>query len=288
MDFQSLRFFVAAAETGSFSGAAEATNYAQSNLSGRMKQLEDELGEKLFYRNRRGVSLTAKGMLFYDYAVRLLKLSDDAVSVIQNMDHPQGRLHIGSIEATALGDLPPLLSAYHRANPDVQLSVQTELNEFFLPQVLKSALDGAFVAGPVSHPDIRQVFFKTERLVVVGSADHRHLELDEILDRQPLITFPDNGSIFRKRFELLLSSRSVSYVDRLTEQNSLGAMIAGISAGIGFGYLPHSIVSQYVDSRIMCEFPFDDPYSNLQIEFIYRKDHVMDAAFRNFLELLQK
>ena len=41
MDFQSLRFFVAAAETGSFSGAAEATNYAQSNLSGRMKQLED-------------------------------------------------------------------------------------------------------------------------------------------------------------------------------------------------------------------------------------------------------
>ena len=260
MDFQSLRFFVAAAETGSFSGAAEATNYAQSNLSGRMKQLEDELGEKLFYRNRRGVSLTAKGMLFYDYAVRLLKLSDDAVSVIQNMDHPQGRLHIGSIEATALGDLPPLLSAYHRANP------------------------GAFVAGPVSHPDIHQVFFKTEHLVVVGSADHRHLELDEILDRQPLITFPDNGSIFRKRLELLLSSRSVSYVDRLTEQNSLGAMIAGISAGIGFGYLPHSIVSQYVESGIMCEFPFDDPYSNLQIEFIYRKDHVMDAAFRNFLE----
>ena len=65
-------------------------------------------------------------------------------------------------------------------------------------------------------------------------------------------------------------------------------MIAGISAGIGFGYLPHSIVSQYVESGIMCEFPFDDPYSNLQIEFIYRKDHVMDAAFRNFLELLQK
>ena len=98
------------------------------------------------------------------------------------------------------------------------------------------------------------------------------------LDRQPLITFPDNGSIFRKRLELLLSSRSVSYVDRLTEQNSLGAMIAGISAGIGFGYLPHSIVSQYVESGIMCEFPFDDPYSNLQIEFIYRKDHVMDGG----------
>ena len=287
MDFQSLRFFVTAADAGSFSTAAETMNYAQSNLSSRMKQLEDELGEKLFYRNRRGVSLTAKGKLFYDYAVRLLKLSDDAISVIQNMDHPQGKLQIGSIEATALGDLPALLSAYHRANPDVQLSVQTELNDYFVPQVLKSTLDGAFVAGPVSHPDIHEVFFKTEHLVVVGSADHRHFRLDEILSRQPLITFPDNGSIFRKRFELLLSSREVSYTDRLTEQNSLGAMIAGISAGIGFGYLPHSIVSKYIDNGIMCEFPFDDPYADLQIEFIYRKDHIIDAAFQNFLDMMK-
>ena len=149
MVFQTLRFFVTAADTGSFTTAAENLSYAQSNLSGRMKQLEDELGEKLFYRNRRGVSLTSKGKLFYDYALQMLKLSEDAVSVIQNMDHGQGKLSIGSIEATALGDLPALLSAYHRKFPDVQLSLQTELNDYFIPQVLNRSLDGAFLAGPV-------------------------------------------------------------------------------------------------------------------------------------------
>ena len=60
MDLQTLRFFVAVADAGSFSAAAENLHYAQSNLSNRIKQLEEELGEPLFYRHKRGVSLTAK------------------------------------------------------------------------------------------------------------------------------------------------------------------------------------------------------------------------------------
>ena len=59
MDLQTLRFFIAAADTGSFSAAADDLHYAQSNLSNRIKQLEEELGEPLFYRHKRGVSLIA-------------------------------------------------------------------------------------------------------------------------------------------------------------------------------------------------------------------------------------
>ena len=97
MDLQTLRFFVAAAETGSFSAAAERMHYAQSNLSSRIKLLEDELGEALFYRSKRGVSLTAKGKVFYDYSTRVLKLSEEAVSVIRDMDYPRGHLSLGSL-----------------------------------------------------------------------------------------------------------------------------------------------------------------------------------------------
>ena len=285
MDLQTLRFFIAAADTGSFSDAAQALNYAQSNLSHRIRQLEEELGEKLFYRNRRGVSLTAKGELFYDYSVRMIRLSEDAVTVMRDMEHPQGRLAIGSIEATALGDLPKLLSDYHSRYPDVKLFLQTELNEFFVPRILNRSLDGAFMAGPVVHPEIKSVFLKKERLVIVGSPSDKETDIDEILAHKPLITFP-GGSIFRKQFELLLSSRSVTYFERFTEQNSLGAMIAAICAGIGYGYLPHSIVSPYVESGLIQEYPFHDPYADLRIEFIYRKDHIPDAAFRLFLEML--
>lgn len=285
MDLQTLRFFVASADAGSFSAAAENLHYAQSNLSNRIKQLEEELGEPLFYRYKRGVSLTAKGKIFYDYTVRVLRLSEEAVTVMRDMDYARGKLALGSLEATALRDLPELLSAYHKQYPDVALSLQTDMNDVFLSQVLSRKLDGAFVSGPVTHPELEERFFKTEELILVGSGDDPGEDAESILAQAPLITFPE-GSAFRRRLELLLSSRALPYTDRLTVLNSLGAMVTNICAGIGCGYLPRSIVEPYLEKGTMVEYPLDDPYSALDVVFIYRKDHVQDAAFRYIVNML--
>ena len=285
MDIQTLIFFTEAARTGSFSAAAENLSYAQSNLSSRIKQLEDELGEPLFYRHKRGVRMTAKGQLFYEYALRILQLRDEAVTVIRDMDHPRGKLALGSIEATALHDLPELLSTYHARYPEVKLSLQTDMNDVFEGEVLNRKLDGAFLAGPVLHPDLDSVFLKKDRLILVGGGKEKDFDADKILREEPLITFPE-GSIFRRRLELLLSSRKALYADRFLIFNSLGAMISNICAGIGYGYLPWTIVEPYLASGAMREYPLDDPYADLEIFFVYRKDHIMDAAFRCFLESL--
>ena len=286
VDLQTLRFFVASADAGSFSAAAENLHYAQSNLSNRIKQLEEELGEPLFYRHKRGVSLTAKGKVFYDYTLMILTLSDEALTVIRDMDHARGKLMLGSLEATALHDLPELLAAYHRQYPDVSLSLQTDMNDVFLDQVLTRKLDGAFVSGPVSHPNIEEQFFKTDELILVGSGATGNEDPEEMLAKAPLITFPE-GSAFRRSLELLLSSQSLSYMDRITVLNSLGAMITNICAGIGCGYLPRSIVESYIEKGLMVEYPLDNPFSKLDVVFIYRKDHVRDAAFRCFLEQIK-
>ncbi len=283
MDLHTLIFFSEAARTGSFSVAAKNLNYAQSNLSSRIKQLEDELGEPLFYRHKRGVKLTAKGQLFYEYTLRILELQKEAVTVIRDMDHPRGKLVLGSIEATALHDLPKLFSDYHARYPEVKLSLQTDMNDVFEGEVLKRKLDGAFLAGPVIHPDLDSVFLKQDKLVLVGGREERLLDAGRILMEEPLITFPD-GSVFRRRLEFLLSSHKALYKDRFTIFNSLGAMISNICAGIGYGYLPWTIVAPYIQSGAMKYYPLYDPYADLEIVFIYRKDHIMDAAFRFFLD----
>lgn len=282
MELQTLRFFVEAADAGSLSAAAEKLRYAQSNLSNRIKQLEDELGEPLFYRNKRGVTLTAKGQLFYDYATHIIKLANESIQAMQDVNHAQGRLAIGALEAVALKYLPDLFARYHADYPDVTLTLQTDMNDVFQGKVLKRELDGAFVAGPVTHPDLSAVAIATERLVLVGSADAKSNVPETLLAASPLITFP-KGSVFRRRFELLLSSLSVDYLHRLNTMNSLGANITNICAGLGLGYLPYSIVKPYIAKGLMREYPLDDPYSELAIVFIHRKDHVMDAAFRFFL-----
>ena len=202
-------------------------------------------------------------------------------------DHAHGKLMIGTIEATAFTELPSLLLGYRRENPDVQLSLKVDLNDVFLKPLMERSLDGAFIAGPVIHPELTSIRLKQERLVLVGSRNEAILSADQILTEAPLVTFPE-GSVFRRRFELLLASGNLSFQDRMTYVNSLGAMIATISAGVGYGYLPLSIVEPYVREGLVSIYPFEDPYSEYDVVFAYRRDHIMDAAFRNFIACVRR
>ena len=193
---------------------------------------------------------------------------------------------IGTIEATAFTELPSLLLGYRRENPDVQLSLKVDLNDVFLKPLMERSLDGAFIAGPVVHPELTSIRLKQERLVLVGSRNEAILSADQILTEAPLVTFPE-GSVSRRRLELLLASGNLSFQDRMTYVNSLGAMIATISAGVGYGYLPLSIVEPYVREGLVSIYPFEDPYSEYDVVFAYRRDHIMDAAFRNFIACVQ-
>ena len=189
MDLQVLRFFVTVAQEGGFTAASEKLHYAQSNLSTRIRQMEEELGETLFYRNKRGVTLTAKGELFYEYANRILNMSEEAMTAMRDMDHARGSLMIGSIEATALGDLPSLFAEYHRDYPDVKLSLTTDMNDVFVDKVLNREIDGAFVAESPERKELNELFIRKDKLVFVTRAAQsracHHLSGREYIPQAP-------------------------------------------------------------------------------------------------------
>ena len=239
MDLQVLRFFVTVAQEGGFTAASEKLHYAQSNLSTRIRQMEEELGETLFYRNKRGVTLTAKGELFYEYANRILNMSEEAMTAMRDMDHARGSLMIGSIEATALGDLPSLFAEYHQDYPDVKLSLTTDMNDVFVDKVLNREIDGAFVAESPERKELNELFIRKDKLVFVTSIQEESSDIWELLKTAPVITFPE-GSIFRRRLELLLASRGIISPSQMIVLNSLGAqMVIGyyfyLSQGSHYG-----------------------------------------------------
>lgn len=288
MDLQVLRFFVTVAQEGGFTAASEKLHYAQSNLSTRIRQMEEELGETLFYRNKRGVTLTAKGELFYEYASRILNMSEEAMTAMRDMDHARGSLMIGSIEATALGDLPSLFAEYHRDYPDVKLSLTTDMNDVFVDKVLNREIDGAFVAESPERKELNELFIRKDKLVFATSTQEENSDIWDLLKTAPVITFPE-GSIFRRRLELLLASQGILSPSQMIILNSLGAQMVNITSGLGVGYLPESLIGPYVEQGLMKRHTLEDAdlFSELDITFIYRKDHIMDAAFRYFLEKVE-
>src|SRR6476620_1577730 len=124
MDLDSLQIFKAVVDYGGITKAASHLNRVQSNITTRVKNLEDKLGVKLFERHGGRLALSSQGQLLLDYAEKLLRLSSEAESALR-CGKPTGILRIGTMESTAAMRLPSLLSQFHRQYPDVQIELVT-------------------------------------------------------------------------------------------------------------------------------------------------------------------
>ena len=118
MEFSQLRIFQAVAEEGSITRAAERLHRVPSNLSTRLKQMEEQLGVDLFVRERQRLQLSPAGKVLLDYSTRLLALHDEAHGAVQG-GQPAGDFVLGSMYSTAAIHLPKLLARYHKDRKSV-------------------------------------------------------------------------------------------------------------------------------------------------------------------------
>src|SRR5881628_3234335 len=124
MELTELRIFKAVAEHGGITKAAAALHRVQSNVTTRVKQLEEHLGTKLFHRQGRRLVLSSEGKVLLAYADRLLRLSSEAQAALKGHG-PHGLFKLGTLESTAATRLPPVLARYHRDYPAVRLELVT-------------------------------------------------------------------------------------------------------------------------------------------------------------------
>ncbi|MEO2225603.1 LysR family transcriptional regulator [Priestia megaterium] len=286
MDIQSLRIFKSVAEYGSISKAAKELNYAQSNITTRMQQLENSLQTVLFYRHNKGVTLTAKGELLITYADKIFRLLDETKEVMRDQEEPQGPLSIGSMETTAAVHLPRFLSRYHSVYPQVDLNLKTGPTSQHIEAVLNYKLDGAFVSGPLSHPDLitKKVF--SEELVLVGnSLLAQSLKSHKVDDLTLLVLH--KGCFYREKLKHWLHEEG-AIPSKVMEFGSLDALMGCIAAGLGVTLLPLSIVQRYIYLENVTHYPIPEKFSLVDTLFIYRTDVTFSTPLIKFVEMFQE
>lgn len=280
MDTRTLRIFQAVSRTGSFSRAAEALHYVQSNISARIKLLEDELGAQLFYRQSRGVSLTPAGRVLAGYADRVLNLIDEASKAVQATLDDEGPLTIGAMETTAALRLPHILSQYHREYPHVELTLAIGHTESLIEQVLNHQLDGAFVGGVVAHPDLVHTELFAEELVLVEAKEKRSIK-DHTT---PVLLVFRRGCSYRARAEQWMHTQGHLPI-RMMEFGSLDAIVGCAAAGMGIALLPRAAVDrpQYHDI-VTCK-PLPPPLARVPTSFIRHRESVFTRPLAALLDL---
>lgn len=242
MDISDLHIFRSVVEAGGITRAAERLHRVPSNVTTRIRQLEEDLGVALFLRGGKRMVISPAGQVLLGYAENILALVQEAREALADPE-PRGLFHFGAMESTAAIRLPKLLAEYHRRFPQVKLELSTGPTAQLLTRVLAGELSAAFVAD--NSPDDRLVSIEafSEELVIVAAADHSNIQTPKDILCSTILAF-GTGCAYRARFENWFRVNG-AIPERVVELTSYHAILGCVVAGMGIALLPRGMLNVF-------------------------------------------
>ncbi len=242
MEMAQLRTFRAVAETLNFTRAAERLHLTQSAVSHQIKALEEELGEPLFIRAKRGVKLSQAGKTALEYVERIL---DDAEALRERVSgrerSPMGRVRVAAATQAFVHLFAPLFESFMDSHSGIDLAFRTTVStEQTVADILNGAADVGFASLAVSSPNLQVTKLFEDELALVVSSEHRLAKRRAAtvsdIQGEKLILFERGASIRRAtdlffdqigmRPDLALESNDTYFIKRMVER------------GVGISLLP--------------------------------------------------
>ncbi len=285
MNAADLRVFEAVARCGSMNRAAVTLNTVQSNVTARVRDLEQSLGCRLFDRSRNGVSLTPAGQRLLPYAHRIERLLADAARAARDDGAPRGQLTIGSLETTAAVRLCPVLAGFAASNPEVDLTLRTGTTCELVHTILDRQMDGAFVCGPVHHFELEEESVFREELAFIAAPGVRSVG-EAMVGGEVRIIVLRAGCSYRQRLENVLARRGIP-VPRTMEFGTLEAIFACVSAGLGVTLLPRTLIGPVCADGRVSVHALPAPEALVETVFIRHRDIFQSSALRAFLDCVR-
>ncbi|MEX3932829.1 LysR family transcriptional regulator [Paraburkholderia phymatum] len=285
MDLAALTIFRAVVRENGVTRAAAKLNRVQSNVTTRIKQLEEQLGTELFIRDGRRLVLTPAGETLLPYAERLLALADEARHAVKDA-RPSGRLRLGTMESVAATRLPGLLAQYHQTWPDVALELETGTTGKLIERVREFEVDAAIVSRPLDPAALGGLFeivpVYREELVMLSPRGHRPIRDPRDIALSTLVAF-EHGCAYRIYVENWYMQHGIRPA-RVLELGSYHAIVACVAAGAGVAVAPRSVLALLPESNdIAVHTP--EGLGGIDTLLVWRRGHFSSAlnALRGML-----
>lgn len=288
MDLANLNAFLAIAEAGSFSEAAERLHLTQPAVSKRIAGLEQQLKVRLFDRLGREVSLTEAGRALLPRAYQILNVLDDTRRALTNLNgEVTGRLTLATSHHIGLHRLPPLLRAFTRAHPQVALDIQFLDSEVAYEEILHGRAELAVITlAPETREPVRAVAVWDDPLDFVAAPEHplvRNGGAVRLADvaRHPAV-FPGDNTfthhIVRRLFEAEGLTPNIGM-----STNYLETIKMMVSIGLAWSVLPRTMLDEQVT-----RLPLPGIQLSRQLGYILHTERTLSNAAKAFMSLLDE
>lgn len=287
MDTQHLHAFVAIAEQGSFSAAAEKLHLTQPAISKRIALLEDQLGTRLFDRVGRSVILTPAGKILLNKAQLILSEVTATQRAIADLKgEVQGQLSIATSHHVGLHYLPPVLREFSSLYSQVKLDLHFLDSEHAYEEILNSRYDLAVVTLSLEQdPRLETYSIWQDQLQFVAAPDHplatqSHLQLADLTRHQAIL--PDINTYTTRLVKNLFDQQNLS-IDITVVTNHLESIKMMLSIGLGWGVLPDRLIDHQLHKLDVKHQPLIRP-----LGLIHHKQRSLTNTSKAFIELLQR
>lgn len=285
MDLANLSAFIAIAETGSFSSAAERLHLTQPAVSKRIAGLEQLLGVRLFDRLGREVSLTEAGRALLPRAYQIVNVLDDTRRALTNLTgEVTGRLTLATSHHIGLHRLPPVLRAFTREYPGVALDIQFLDSEAAYDEVLHGRAEIAVITlAPEPHHLIRATPVWDDALDFVAAPEHplardSHVRLADVA-RHPAV-FPGGNTFTHHIVQRLFESQGLT-PNIAMSTNYLETIKMMVSIGLAWSVLPRTMLDGQVASIALPGICL-----SRQLGYILHTERTLSNAAKAFMALL--
>jgi DNA-binding transcriptional LysR family regulator len=247
VELRQLRYFIAVAEEGNFSRAAERLYVSQPPLSMQIKSLEEELGVRLFERSNRGVTLTAAGAVFFEETRTLLTRLEHAKCKALQVDRGDvGLLSVGFVSIADYSILPPTLKSFRASFPRVEVQLHELTTDAQIRELRAARLDLGVGLGPVDEPDLEFEAVLREELLLAAPAGHPALQGSGATDPRALAKasfIVPPREVAPGLYDLIISyCRSFGFTPSITQEaRQMQTVIGLVASGMGVALVPSSV-----------------------------------------------
>ena len=292
MEIRQLRAFVAIAESGTFTAGALRVHVTQAAISMQIRQLETEIGAKVFVRAPRHVILTEAGEQLLRRARHILREHDAALDEIAELAGAErGRLRIGSASAMVLTEqLPSILKELRKQHPAAEISVTSGTSEVLVDQILAGEVDVAFVSLPVDVRGIKTERLSEDQLVAIASPRHK-LSKQKTISAYTLagerLILGERGGNTRRLIDQFFAQAGVSLrvTMELSRQQAIKRMV---EEDMGVGIVPLQSVKEEVEKGKLIRWWIEGAQINWELGIAQLSNGYDSPIMQKFVSLAHR
>ena len=289
MELAQLEAFIQVAHHRSFSRAAEALFLTQPSVTARIQSLEREIGERLFERTGRSVTLTDAGHAFMPHAQRALTAVQEGTDAIEAVRHGDiGSIRIGASSSIATYVLPGLLRRFRQERPRVHVHLSSGVTEEVMDKLIAGEIHLA-VTRLTQHPEVDSLHLYNDDLALVVAPEHAFAKrgratLAEV-GKEPFLFFERNSTYHSLIYSMFLRAGVVP--ESVMELDLMEATKYMVEAGLGVSILPMVSIKREVENRtlVIVDLDMEQP-AQREVGVHVLRGRILAPPIKDFLRLL--